>query len=196
MSDALCGWTSWMDQLDRPAGRTSWTDQLDGPVLFIWSLGQFAYSKIDLSVCTLLQLPSPTKALFPLNSHWDILDQNCSINIFSILSVKRNITEKKYNQKHSWNALRKQQGPISFWLQMMCLPYLQLSVISTTVSSIILPAILLYYYITMNWYYNTLCTKHTTPDCCVVNHTAGWPQRLGVVAELLHHHIIPGYAQH
>ena len=39
-------------------------NQLDGPVLFIWSLGQFAYSKIGLSVCTLSQLPSPTKALF------------------------------------------------------------------------------------------------------------------------------------
>ena len=32
---------------------------------YIWSLGQFAYSKIDLSVCTLSQLPSRTKALFP-----------------------------------------------------------------------------------------------------------------------------------
>ena len=56
--------TSWTNQLDRPAGRTNFTDQLDGPVLFIWSLGQFAYSKIFLSVCTLSQLPSPTKALF------------------------------------------------------------------------------------------------------------------------------------
>ena len=37
---------------------------LDGPVLYIWSLGQFAYSKIDVSVCTLSQLPSPTNALF------------------------------------------------------------------------------------------------------------------------------------
>ena len=55
--------TSWTDQLDRPAGRTSWTAQLDEPVLLIWSLGQFDYSKIFLSVCTLSQLPSPTKAL-------------------------------------------------------------------------------------------------------------------------------------
>ena len=39
-----------MGLLVRPAGRTSWTDKLDRPVLFIWSLGQFAYSKIDLSV--------------------------------------------------------------------------------------------------------------------------------------------------
>ena len=46
------------------ARQNSWTDQLDGPVLFIWSLGQFAYLKTDLSVCTLSQLPSPTKALF------------------------------------------------------------------------------------------------------------------------------------
>ena len=62
--DGPAGWTRWTDQLDGPAGRTSWTDQLDGPVLFIWSLGQFAYSKIDLLVCTLSQLLSPTKALF------------------------------------------------------------------------------------------------------------------------------------
>ena len=68
--DGRAGQTSWTDQLDAPAGRTSlrtsWTDQLDRPVLFIWSLGQFQYSKIFLSVCTLSQLPSPTKALF-----WD-----------------------------------------------------------------------------------------------------------------------------
>ena len=56
--------TSWTDQLDWPAGQTSCTDQLDGPVLFIWSLGRFAYLNIFLSVCILLQLPSPTKALF------------------------------------------------------------------------------------------------------------------------------------
>ena len=47
--------TSWMDQLDRSAGRT---------YFFFWSLGQFAYSKIDVSVCTLLQLLSLRKALF------------------------------------------------------------------------------------------------------------------------------------
>ena len=40
------------------------SNQPDGPVLLIWGLGQFAYSKIFLSVCTLSQLPSPTKALF------------------------------------------------------------------------------------------------------------------------------------
>ena len=44
--------------------QTSWTDQLDGLGLYIWSLGQFAYLKIDVSVCILSQLPSPTKALF------------------------------------------------------------------------------------------------------------------------------------
>ena len=54
----------FLKEMDGPAGRTSWTDQLDGPVLYIRSLGQFAYSKIDISVCTLSQLPSPTKALF------------------------------------------------------------------------------------------------------------------------------------
>ena len=60
-----------MDQRDGPAGRTSWTDQRNGPAertswtdQFSLSLGQFAYLKIDLSVGTLLQLPSPTKALF------------------------------------------------------------------------------------------------------------------------------------
>ena len=61
--DGSAGQTSWTDQLDGPAGWTSWTDQLDGPVLFILSHGKFAYSKIDLSACTLSQLPSPTKAL-------------------------------------------------------------------------------------------------------------------------------------
>ena len=43
--------------MDRPAARTSWTDQ------FSW-FGQFAYSKIDPSVCTLSQLRSQTKAFF------------------------------------------------------------------------------------------------------------------------------------
>ena len=56
--------TSWTNQLDGPAGWTSWMDQLDRPVLLFWSLGQFAYWKIDLSVCTLSQLLSPMKALF------------------------------------------------------------------------------------------------------------------------------------
>ena len=46
--------------------QTSWTDQLDRPVFFTWSLGQFAYSMIDLSVCTLSQIPSLTQALFIL----------------------------------------------------------------------------------------------------------------------------------
>ena len=69
--DGLAGQTSGTDQLDGPAGRTSWTDQRNGPAertswtdQFSLSLGQFAYLKIDLSVGTLLQLPSPTKALF------------------------------------------------------------------------------------------------------------------------------------
>ena len=51
--DGPAGRTSWTDQLDGPAGQTIWTDHLDRPVLFIWSLGQFAYSKIFLSVCAL-----------------------------------------------------------------------------------------------------------------------------------------------
>ena len=62
----------WMGLLVRPAGQTSWTDQLDGPVLFTLSLGQFAYSKIDLSVCTLSQLRSPTKALFRAEKNSEI----------------------------------------------------------------------------------------------------------------------------
>ena len=53
-----------MGLLVGPAGQISSADQLDGPVLFIWSLGQFAYSKIFLSVCSWSQLPSQTKALF------------------------------------------------------------------------------------------------------------------------------------
>ena len=56
--------TRWTDHLDRPAGWTSWTDQLDVPVFFIWSLGQFASSKIFLSVCALSHLLSLTKAFF------------------------------------------------------------------------------------------------------------------------------------
>ena len=68
-------------QLDRSAGRTSWTNQLDGPVLFTWSLGQFAYSKIGLSVCTLSQLPSPTKALFFLTRPL-LMDWNKAIVVF------------------------------------------------------------------------------------------------------------------
>jgi len=57
-----------MDRLDGPAEQTSWTDQLDGPVLSILRFGQFAYLKINVSVCTLSQLPSPTKALFGINN--------------------------------------------------------------------------------------------------------------------------------
>ena len=40
--------------------KASKTNQLDGSA---WSLGQFAYSKTDHSVCMLSQLPSSTKAL-------------------------------------------------------------------------------------------------------------------------------------
>ena len=43
--------------------RCTLTNQLDGSVLYFWSFGQVSYSKIDLSVCALPQLPSPTKAL-------------------------------------------------------------------------------------------------------------------------------------
>ena len=52
-----------MDQLDGSVRQISETDQLDGQVLYFRSIGQFAY-KMDFSVCTLLQLRSPTEALF------------------------------------------------------------------------------------------------------------------------------------
>ena len=71
--DRPAGQISWTDQLNRSAGQISWTDQLDGSVLFIWSLGQFAYSKIHLSVCTLSQLRIPTKALFSSDSFQESL---------------------------------------------------------------------------------------------------------------------------
>ena len=50
-----------MQCVNGSASPTSWTNQLDGPAgltsFFIWSRGQFAYSKIFLSVYTLSQLP-------------------------------------------------------------------------------------------------------------------------------------------
>ena len=61
------GQNSWMDQLDGKAGWTCLTDLLDGQVHFILSLGQIAYSKIDLLVCLLPQLLSPMKALTGLH---------------------------------------------------------------------------------------------------------------------------------
>ena len=87
--DGPAGRTSWTDQLDRPAGWTSSTDQLDRPVLFIWSRGQFAYSKIDVSVCALSQLPSPMKALF-FNFYlfFDFLD----LLLFSYFSPRIHLT--------------------------------------------------------------------------------------------------------
>ena len=74
-NDNTCKWqhVQLATHANGNTGRTSWTDQLDGPVLFTWRLGQLAYSKIDLSVCILLQLPSPTKAL---------LDKNCKPALF------------------------------------------------------------------------------------------------------------------
>jgi len=52
------------EQLNTTARLTGKTDQVDGPVLHFQRFDQFEYSKIDLSVCTLAQLLSPTKALF------------------------------------------------------------------------------------------------------------------------------------
>ena len=59
--------TSWTDQLDGPTGRTS--------SLYL-AIGQFTYSKIDkieLSVCTLSQLPSPTKGRIPKKSQEHVI---------------------------------------------------------------------------------------------------------------------------
>ena len=58
---AICN-TCKTNQLNGSARRIGWTDQQDGSVLYAWSLGQFAYSKIYLSVCTSSKLTSPTKA--------------------------------------------------------------------------------------------------------------------------------------
>ena len=51
-------------------------------VLFTWSLCHCAYLKIDLSVCTLLKLPSPTKDMFNkvVSSHSRI--KRCVIHSF------------------------------------------------------------------------------------------------------------------
>ena len=54
-------------QLDRSVKRISYTAQLKRAVLLFFNFGQFPYMKIGLSVCTQLQLPSPTKALFLLS---------------------------------------------------------------------------------------------------------------------------------
>ena len=53
-----------MGLLVRPAGRTSLTDQLAEPAGWTSWMAHFSYLKIDLSVCTLLQLPSLTNAMF------------------------------------------------------------------------------------------------------------------------------------
>ena len=78
--------TNWTDQLDKPAGQTSWTDQLDGRLTdqLDRSVGWISWkNKFSLfealaslhiqrltSVCTLLQLLSPMKALFYQLSHF------------------------------------------------------------------------------------------------------------------------------
>ena len=49
--DKSARWISWTNEINESTRQTSWTEQLDRPVLYTWSLGQFAYSKIDLSVC-------------------------------------------------------------------------------------------------------------------------------------------------
>ena len=54
-------------------------DQLDR------TLGQFAYSKIDLTVSTLSQLPSPTKVLFFLYHFGDNYPGNLHLIIGNIL---------------------------------------------------------------------------------------------------------------
>ena len=70
--DGPAGRTSWTDQLDRQAGQTSWTDQLNGPGgctssfhLKPWPVCIFEDFPFSLYI---VQLPSPTKALFLLHS--------------------------------------------------------------------------------------------------------------------------------
>ena len=81
--DRPAGRTSWMDQLDKPAGRTSWTDPLDGPAGRISWMDQFSLSEALASLhirrltfqfvhCCMLQLPSPTKALLYFDG-WNAL---------------------------------------------------------------------------------------------------------------------------
>ena len=82
------------DQLDGPTERTNWTDQLDGPVFSIWSLDQFAFSKIDLSVCTLSQLQSPTKALLRNNQK----DYECSYFFMTIFLTKMCFRHKIFGE--------------------------------------------------------------------------------------------------
>ena len=102
-----------MGLLVRPAGQTSWTDQLDGPVLFIRSLGQFAYSKIFLSVCTLSQLPRPTKALF---FYFDATPSQIlfysPFNPIVRNKTKENLTSKikQLNSTDNWESCKKSHG--------------------------------------------------------------------------------------
>ena len=76
-------YSSKTNHMDRSAKSVYWRDDLDGPVLLIWNYGLFIYSKIALSVCTLSQLLSLTKALLSgdrmlplpltnLNDIWEI----------------------------------------------------------------------------------------------------------------------------
>ena len=79
---------SQMDQHGRSAKRLSQTDQLDGPVLFKVSIIQFAYLKIDLSVCTSLQLLSPPKALFILlwNSYYKKISKKEKNEVYGVIN--------------------------------------------------------------------------------------------------------------
>ena len=123
-----------MGLLVGPAGRTSWTDQLDRPVLFIWSLGQFAYSRIFLSVCTLSQLLSPTKALLIIAcTIWEFRNwkswANARVKLHSQVHVEsKNILslERYWVQKHlsSKKILFQRNfgfksifGPNKFWMK-------------------------------------------------------------------------------
>ena len=91
--DGSGGRIIWMDQLDGPAGQTSWTDQLDGSVFYTWSLGHFAYSKIDLSVCTLSQLPSLKKALFHIRNPYLLPDSESRSQLWKIIWAYSGISE-------------------------------------------------------------------------------------------------------
>ena len=140
-----------MGLLVGPAGRTSWMDQLDGPVLFIWSLGQFAYSKIFLSVCILSQLPSPTKALFAKPSYWTktfLSTAGTTVPIFLWPCSKKNKNKKDWAGPHSSSKYK-----FSFWSYYN--PKLEYSIDQQL-------------FLTWRTYPNLTCQRLTCPDltCC------------------------------
>ena len=97
---------SLTDQLERSARRISQTDQLDGSARRIsWTdqfaySNQFAYSKIDLSVRALSQLPSPTKALL-VKYRNQAFSQKAPIKVFCFCLILAQGTPIKRAEKTS-----------------------------------------------------------------------------------------------